>query len=56
MDDRPFPQTRCILCSMPLSLQTDLAADENGKAVHTECYVKRIAGVPSNPSPTSIVN
>jgi hypothetical protein len=45
-----------MLCSKPVSLQTDLAADENGKAVHRECYVKRITGVHSNPSPTSIVN
>jgi hypothetical protein len=24
-------------------LQVDLSADENGKAVHTECYAKRIS-------------
>jgi hypothetical protein len=23
-------------------LQTDLAADENGKAIHEDCYVKHI--------------
>jgi hypothetical protein len=36
---RPFPEIPCALCSKPLDLQTDLCADENGKAVHEDCYV-----------------
>jgi len=36
------PEIPCILCSKPVNLISDLHADENGKAVHEECYVKRI--------------
>jgi hypothetical protein len=42
MEGRPFPAIPCILCSKPLSLETDLYADENGKPVHEDCYVKQI--------------
>jgi hypothetical protein len=38
----PFPAIPCVLCSNPVNLISDLYADENGKAVHEECYVKRI--------------
>lgn len=37
------PQKRCIPCSKPVNLQSDLSADENGKAIHEECYIERIA-------------
>jgi hypothetical protein len=40
----PFPAIPCALCSNPVNLISDLYADENGKAVHEECCVKRIAG------------
>jgi hypothetical protein len=42
MKSRPFPEIPCLICSKPVDLSADLSADENGKAVHTECYVKRI--------------
>jgi hypothetical protein len=42
MDSRPCPAIPCTLCSKPLDLQKDLYADENGKAVHEDCYVKRL--------------
>jgi hypothetical protein len=42
MGGHPFPEASCILCSKPVDLTTDLSADENGKAVHVECYVKHI--------------
>jgi len=32
----------CAICAKPLNLRADLCADENGKAVHEECYVQRI--------------
>ena len=32
----------CAICRTPIDLQTDLWADENGKATHADCYVKRI--------------
>jgi hypothetical protein len=39
---RYLPEIPCGICRKPVDLQTDLCADESGKAVHTECYVKRI--------------
>ena len=44
MGNRPFPETSCALCSKPVDLQSDLSADENGSAVHEDCYVNRIIG------------
>jgi hypothetical protein len=32
----------CRICSKPLQLETDTRTDEDGKAVHEECYVKRL--------------
>src|ERR1700731_145537 len=37
-----FPQIPCVLCNKPVDLKADLCADEHGKAVHDECYAKRI--------------
>jgi hypothetical protein len=48
MGGRPFPAVSCIICSKPLDLRTDLSADENGQALHTECYVKHICGGAGN--------
>jgi len=39
---RPFSEIHCVVCRRPVDLNTDLCADENGKAVHEECYLKRI--------------
>jgi len=52
MGSSSFPKIFCILCSSPVDLRVDLCADENGKAVHEECYIKKItsshgAGEPS---------
>jgi hypothetical protein len=44
MGNRPFPEISCALCSKPVDLQSDLCADENGSAVHEDCYVNRIIG------------
>jgi hypothetical protein len=41
--ENPPPEILCPLCNRPIMLQVDLSADENGKAVHTECYAKRIS-------------
>jgi hypothetical protein len=53
MGSRPFPEISCTLCSKPVDLRIDLYADENGKAVHEDCYVKRITRS-SNP-PAAVV-
>jgi hypothetical protein len=37
-----FPETPCTICARPVDLSVDLFADENGKAVHEDCYVKRV--------------
>jgi hypothetical protein len=42
MKSRLSPEIPCVICSKPVNLSVDLSADEHGKAVHTECYVKRI--------------
>jgi hypothetical protein len=42
MGRHPVPEISCIICSEPLDLRIDLSADENGKAVHSQCYVNRL--------------
>jgi hypothetical protein len=32
----------CSICDKRVTLQEDTCTDENRKAVHTDCYVKRI--------------
>jgi hypothetical protein len=29
----------CVICSKPLDLTSDLNTDDNGQAVHEQCYV-----------------
>jgi hypothetical protein len=50
MGGHPFPEISCKLGIKPVDLQVDLSADENGKAVHTDCYVQRITNPQGNPS------
>jgi hypothetical protein len=50
MNSRPFQQIHFVFCSQPVDLQADLFADENGMAIHEECYVKRMT---MGKSPTS---
>ncbi len=42
MGSRPFPEISCAICSLPMDLRIDLCADENGKAIHEDCYCKRL--------------
>jgi hypothetical protein len=44
MGGHPFPEISCVFCNKTLNLQVDLCADENGKAIHEECYLKRLTG------------
>ncbi len=48
MGGHPFPEITCIVCSKPLTLETDLNADDDGKPVHEECYVNHLTRVRSN--------
>jgi hypothetical protein len=36
------PRIDCPICNQPIDLQTDTCTDENGKAVHQDCYMKRL--------------
>ena len=56
MGSRPFPAISCALCSNPVDLLIDLTADENGKAVHEECYVRRLTSSPGNPAAAIIAS
>jgi hypothetical protein len=42
MESSPFPEIPCVLCSKAVDLRTDLCADENGKAVHSDCYFTHV--------------
>jgi hypothetical protein len=48
MGGHPFPETPCTICAKPLDLTVDLYADENGKAVHQNCYVNSLISSQSN--------
>jgi hypothetical protein len=37
-----------LFCGKPVNLQTDTSTDENGKAIHTDCYVRSITGAQTN--------
>jgi len=49
MGGQPFPVVQCVICNKTLDLKTDLSADENGKALHADCYFKHIIGEQNNP-------
>ena len=49
MGGHPVPGISCTLCSKPVDLRVDLSADENGKAAHEDCYVKRNTTAHSRP-------
>jgi hypothetical protein len=34
--------TFCRICGKPVSLTSNMVVDEDGKAVHEECYVKEV--------------
>jgi hypothetical protein len=51
MGSRHFPEISCAICAKPVDLQMDLSANENGRAVHEDCYVKQITN-PANPAAT----
>ena len=36
-----FPEIACTICNRPLDLKVDLSTDENGSAVHEDCFFKR---------------
>jgi hypothetical protein len=56
MGGHPSTAIPCNICSKPVDLTVDLYADENGKAVHSDCYVKRITSSRNNPPATMMAD
>jgi hypothetical protein len=56
MGGHPSTEIPCTICSKPVDLTVDLYADENGKAVHSDCYVQHITNYRGNPSATVRAN
>jgi len=56
MGGHPSLEIPCIVCSKPVDLQADLCADENGKAVHEECYLRKITSQDGNSRATVIAS
>lgn len=52
MAGHSFPEIPCKLCNKPVDLKVDLSADEYGKAVHEDCYIKHITSSRRKPSAT----
>ena len=48
MGGHPFSAIHCAICNKAVNLSADLTANENGKAVHEECYVNLITSYQSN--------
>jgi hypothetical protein len=42
MGGHPVREIACAICARSVDMQTNFIADENGKAVHEQCYVQRI--------------
>jgi hypothetical protein len=56
MGGHPFPEIPCKICSKPVDLKVDLYANENGEAVHEDCYVKHLMSSRSNPSEAMVAD
>ena len=39
---RHFPEISCTLCTKPVDLRIEPCTDENGRAIHWDCYVKSL--------------
>ena len=47
-----IPEIPCTICAKPVDLIIEMCADEHGKAVHEDCYVKHVTSSRSNPLAT----
>jgi hypothetical protein len=56
MGGHPVREISCALCSKPVDLRVDLSADENGNAVHEDCYFKRITTAHRRPFITTMTD
>ncbi|MGC2551446.1 MAG: hypothetical protein WA437_14355, partial [Candidatus Sulfotelmatobacter sp.] len=56
MGGHPFQALPCNICNKRVDLSVDLFADESGKAVHEECYVKHVTSSRTNPDATMMAD
>jgi hypothetical protein len=56
MGGHPFREIPCTICAEPVDLTVELCADEHGKAVHEDCYVKHVRSSPKNPPTTMMAD
>jgi hypothetical protein len=54
MNDRADSRIRCHICSQPVDLTADTAADEDGQTVHERCYVKKLTASRDKTNPKSV--
>jgi hypothetical protein len=43
------PPVLCPICNRPIDLTKDRYANEDGKAVHEDCYVQRLMSAQNDP-------
>ncbi|HEY4904748.1 MAG TPA: hypothetical protein VIH89_14840 [Candidatus Sulfotelmatobacter sp.] len=53
MDERQQSEVKCSICNKPVTLHSDTGTDEDGKAVHKQCYATRITEENHPATPTS---
>ena len=41
----------CAICGMPINLEVDRFADEDGKTVHEHCYIQKLVTSQGNDPP-----
>jgi hypothetical protein len=56
MGGHTFPEIPCTICAKSVDLTVDVYADENGKPIHEDCYVKHVTSSQSNPPATTMAN
>ena len=56
MGGHPFREVPCKICAKPVDLTVDLSADENGQAVHENCYLRHVMSFRSNVPPTMMAD
>jgi hypothetical protein len=56
MGGHHFPEISCAICGKAIDLAVELCADENGKAIHEDCYVKHITNSRRNPPATMMAD
>jgi hypothetical protein len=45
----PSQEITCPICDKPIDLDRDRNTDEDGRAVHTRCYIQRLIAAQNDP-------